>query len=62
MAKVSKQIKAQISMAWWWPAYTSGVVLMCKLTGQLPDQERFGYWFAKAVRVRIIYAPRSEDA
>jgi len=48
----TRSITVTISLAWWFRWYLLGVVAMSRATGLRLNEDRFGYWFRRAVRVR----------
>ena len=50
----ARSITVTISLAWWFRWYLLGVTAMCHATGLQLHEQRFGYWFRRAVRIRLL--------
>lgn len=53
MAKVNESLHVKI--AWWWPAYAAGVLIMSWLTGLEPDPAKVERWARRAVSIRMVF-------
>lgn len=48
-----QEVHVRVSVAWWLRWYIFGVIVMCRVTGSVPDPERVAYWCMRSVRVRV---------
>ena len=53
MANGSAVITVKITLAWWLCWYLAGVVLMCWITGSLPDEGRLRYWIVRGLKAKV---------
>jgi|GEM_PF-2100511 len=54
-------LTVRVRLAWWWPLYSNGIVVMVWLTGLEPDLARVHAAARRAVRVSIIEVGREAE-
>lgn len=53
VANMRSALVIRIKLAWWLRWYLIGVVLMSRMTGAQPDEDKLLYWIRRAMIVRV---------
>ncbi len=46
-------IKLKVTIAWWVPVYVNTVAFICRLTNQLPDEDKIAYWIQRGITIEL---------
>lgn len=46
-------ITLKVKVAWWVPVYVNTIAFICRLTDQLPDEDKMAYWVQRGITIEL---------